>query len=205
MDPDIHDVLACSGSGLDTGWELFAFADSPNQWVFVTIEVPSDLCTFYWTYAKNGNDSYHADVGWLDDVTYTSHLPVITIPSQLWNYPGTSCTIASSVSGVSITGFQWYLNGAPIPGGSLNGYGPFTATYATAGSYSLVVSNAYGAVTNSVSVVVAPTFYQITDLGTLWPGAYNTLTTGLNNWGDVVGYCFSNSTSPGMPGFRPMA
>jgi probable HAF family extracellular repeat protein len=108
-----------------------------------------------------------------------------------------SCTVTSSVSGASIDSFQWYLNGAPVSGGSLNGYGPFTATYANAGSYSLVVSNTYGAVTNSVNLVVAPIFYQITDLGTLWPGHYTTYTCGLNNWGDVVGYCTSNSSSMG--------
>jgi internalin A len=197
VDPDIHDVLACSGSALDSGWELYTFANLPGQWVYETIEVPSGPCTFYWTYAKHVTDSYHADAGWLDDVAYTSHLPVITISSQQWEYPGMSCTVTSSVSGASIDSFQWYLNGAPVSGGSLNGYGPFTATYANAGSYSLVVSNTYGAVTNSVNLVVAPIFYQITDLGTLWPGHYTTYTCGLNNWGDVVGYCTSNSSSMG--------
>lgn len=205
VDPDNGDTLVCSGSALDTQWEYYLFADFPDQWVYETIEVPSGPCTFRWTYGKNVNDSYHTDAGWLDDVTYISHLPVLTISSQQWKYPGMSCTIASSVSGASIDSFQWYLNGAPVSGGTINGYGPFTATCANAGGYSLVVSNAYGTVTNSAELVVAPLFYQITDLGTLWPGNGTTYTCGLNNWGDVVGYCVSNSISMDTPGFGPRA
>jgi hypothetical protein len=114
----------------------------------------------------------------MGDVTFTSSvpsLPTVSISPQQWEFPGQTFTITSSVTGgTPLSGFQWYLNGNPIPGGTTNGYGPLTASYINAGTYTLLVSNPDAAVSNSTKVVVAPLFYQVTDLGALWPGEYST-------------------------------
>jgi internalin A len=198
VDPDTYDVLSCHGIASDTQWEYFLFQDSPRQWVHEALELPAGPCTFYWSYGKNSSSSTHTDAGWLDNVSYISHLPVIAISPQQWEFPGQTFTVTSSVTGgTPLSGFQWYLNGNPIPGGTTNGYGPLTASYANAGTYTLLVSNPYATVSNSTKVVVAPLFYQVTDLGALWPGEYSTYTCGLNNFNDVVGYCVTNNTNVG--------
>jgi uncharacterized membrane protein len=118
---------------------------------------------------------------------------MVTVVPQ-WKYPGDTCTMTSSVSGPGTLHYQWYRAGMPIPGAVTSSFGPFTATYANAGLYSLVVSNSDGATTNSAKLVVAPVFYQITDIGTLWSGDYSSRANGLNNLGEAAGNCVTNST-----------
>ena len=192
VDSDNEDVLSFWGQGI---------ANFGGTWIQRSVDVPAGSFTLRWTYQKDASGSAGADAGWMGDVTFTSSvpsLPTVSISPQQWEFPGQTFTITSSVSGgAPLTGFQWYLNGNPIPGGTTNGYGPLTASYINAGTYTLLVSNPYAAVSNSTKVVVAPLFYQVTDLGALWPGEYSTYTCGLNNFNDVVGYCVTNNTNVG--------
>lgn len=125
---------------------------------------------------------------------------VLTLPSvglqQQWKYPDEFCTFHASVTGTGPFAYQWYFNDTPISGATAETYGPFAATYASAGTYSLVVSNVVGLSTNSAKLVVAPVFYEIHDIGTLWSNNSVCIAHGLNNWGEVVGSCISNGVAP---------
>jgi internalin A len=175
----------------------FGIANRGGTWAYQSsVEIPPGPATLTWEFWRDSTPGAGADAAWLDDVTYTSYVPIISSVSSSpqWCYPGQSCVITASVAGAPATSYQWYLNGAPLPGGNIASYGPFLAACSNSGVYSLVLSNSYGAVTNSTRLLVAPVFYQITDLGSIWTGGVVNYANGLNNFGDVVGSCQSNST-----------
>jgi hypothetical protein len=75
--------------------------------------------------------------------------PVITVqPVSQTVSSGGSFTLTVTVSASGSVTYQWYLNGVAIPGAT-------GSTYAgsTPGSYSVVVSNAYGSVTSSTATI----------------------------------------------------
>jgi internalin A len=182
-----------------------AIAASASLTENVTVAIPASTASGAYTVyvtldyddaigqSDTGNDTAQTAIGAL---SIQAPPPVVTLGPQ-WKYPGDSCALSALVASIGPCSYQWYSNGVVIAGATSASLASFTASYANAGSYSLVASNSAGAVTNSVKLVVAPIFYQITDLGTLWPGNCTTYTTGLNNWGDVVGYCITNSNSTG--------
>jgi internalin A len=175
-------------------------ANRGGEWAYESsVEIPPGPATLNWEFWRDSSPDVGADAAWVGDITYTSYVPIISSVtcSPKSCYPGKSCVVTASLAGPPATSYQWYLNGAPIPGGTADSYGPFVAACSNSGTYSLVLSNSVGMVTNSGSLLVAPIFYQITDLGSIWSGGVYNYANGLNNFGDVVGSCESNSTGTG--------
>lgn len=68
---------------------------------------------------------------------------------------GTTVTLTVSASGTAPLSFQWYRNGAPIPGATDKSIVVANITAAEAGDYSVVVSNRFGSETSqSIAVKV---------------------------------------------------
>jgi len=73
---------------------------------------------------------------------------------------GTNATFTVGVSGTAPFAYQWRLNGADISGATASSYTRANVQPADAGTYSVVVTNAYGMATSSgalLTVVVPPT------------------------------------------------
>ncbi len=98
----------------------------------------------------------------------TPSLPAVTIvPAAEKRWIGTELSFApASLPSVSLT-YQWYLNGTNIPGATSSNYTAVT-TSSSAGSYTLIATSTYGAVTSSVSTLTPltpPNSYVSTIVG----------------------------------------
>ena len=80
--------------------------------------------------------------------------PLITIPpASLSVCPGSNATFSVTASGPAPLSYQWLRNGIPLPTANSSSLG-FTATNrAAAGSYAVVVTNAYGSITSSPALL----------------------------------------------------
>jgi glucose/arabinose dehydrogenase len=93
-------------------------------------------------------------------ITYAgSSAPVITNqPQSVTVAQGNTATFYVSVTGSTPLSYQWRKNGANISGASSSSYSISSVTTASAGTYSVVVSNASGSVTsnNATLTVTSP-------------------------------------------------
>ncbi|HQL79366.1 MAG TPA: immunoglobulin domain-containing protein, partial [Verrucomicrobiota bacterium] len=73
---------------------------------------------------------------------------------------GANATFTVGASGTTPLSFQWRLNGTPISGATASSYTRASVQPSDAGTYSVVVTNAYGTATSSgalLTVIVPPT------------------------------------------------
>jgi hypothetical protein len=89
--------------------------------------------------------------------------PALTAPfagtTTLW---GQDATLGVGAIGSGVLSYQWYFNGAPISGANGSNYLLSGIQFTNAGLYSVVVSSAYGGVTNQAyQVVVNPAYVSI--------------------------------------------
>ena len=81
--------------------------------------------------------------------------PVITIhPAGRLNTPGTDAGFFVRATGSAPLSYQWRLDGANIPGATTNNYTRPTVQAGDAGSYTAVVSNAFGVVTSTPALLL---------------------------------------------------
>lgn len=84
---------------------------------------------------------------------------IITHPASLTVVQGHNAASAVAAESPSPLAYQWRFNGENLPGATRANYTRLNAQPADAGGYSVVVSNAFGAVTSSVAtltVVISP-------------------------------------------------
>jgi len=82
---------------------------------------------------------------------------ILRQPSSQIVKPGSVASLNVMGGGASPLGYQWLFNSAVLPGATNNSYTIPSAQLSDAGNYSVIVSNAYGAVT---SAVVTLTLYE---------------------------------------------
>ena len=92
--------------------------------------------------------------------TVGSSLNVQPALVQLWRrfptiFVGDQISFTAEVQGIEPLGYQWQFNGTELAGATDTTLTLTNATSDQTGSYSLVVSNVYGLVTNSVNLLVA--------------------------------------------------
>ena len=85
-------------------------------------------------------------------VAVASEVPIVSqAPSSRAAPLGAAVTLASS--GYTPTGYQWCLNGVPIPGATSSQYSVPSAQAANAGTYTCVVANDRGSTTSQPAVL----------------------------------------------------
>jgi hypothetical protein len=91
--------------------------------------------------------------------------PVIAsdLPARVRLAAGSSYTYAIAVTGAAPFGYQWYQNSATIPGATNASYLATAGAAGSTASYSVIVTNSYGAVTSVVSTLSVVTIPQVTD------------------------------------------
>ena len=86
-------------------------------------------------------------------------------PSDLTVVQGQGATFAVGANGDAPLSFQWRFNGTLLGGASGSSYLVSAAVITNAGTYDVVVTNAFGAVTSTgaqLKVLVAPSIFNIT-------------------------------------------
>lgn len=77
---------------------------------------------------------------------------LVSPASQTW-VAGTNASLSASVVGLPPLAYQWQLSGTNLPTATNRTLSFAPVTTNTAGNYSLIITNAYGAATSSVAVV----------------------------------------------------
>ncbi len=132
----------------ETGWlqQIVALPDGPN--------------TLQWTYSKDGSVSIGQDTAWLDEVSltpgYTAPI-VVSDPANVTNFGGGSFTFTAGAVGTAPMSYQWLLNGVPVAGATNSVYSVASTVPEQAGTYTLLVSSAYGTnISAGADLVVIP-------------------------------------------------
>lgn len=82
-------------------------------------------------------------------------LPVITSqPVGLSVNPGGTAAFMAGATGTGPLAYQWRQNGVPVAGATTNVYVVNSATAASAGNYTVVITNNFGSITSLVAVLV---------------------------------------------------
>ncbi len=92
---------------------------------------------------------------------------VVQVPPQFTLQPsgravvrGSAFTLAAEAIGSPAPAYQWYRDGAPVPGATAAIYAVVSASASESGSYTVTATNAAGAVSSSAAVVSVLTPYQ---------------------------------------------
>jgi hypothetical protein len=114
--------------------------------------------------ARASNDMAFTTGGPAVPPTITTELPSSTLVGY-----GQPLIIGPVVSGTQPLTYMWYQNGTLLPDQTSIDYSNVTTTFASAGSYSVIITNTYGSVTSSVELVtigaIASSLYP-TGIGT---------------------------------------
>lgn len=172
------------------GWPLLVSTPAP-------LDTDKDGMPDSWELAQGLNPNLASDRNLVDPATgytrlelYLNELaaPAFPVPAiETQPEPRTIATGASFSLSVSASGpgplvYQWYRDNATIEGATSATYAVVSATPADAGSYRVVVTNAYGATSSasaSVSLVAQPPSIQTEPTSlTVAPGARASFTVG---------------------------
>ena len=95
-------------------------------------------------------------------ITNAVFAPAITVqPVGVTNSTVAGFTLSLTATGTPALAYQWLLNGTNLSGATTNSYSQVPATVGQSGSYSCVVTNAYGSVTSAVvSVLITNAVYS---------------------------------------------
>ena len=140
-----------------------------SAWQWKTFTVSSGPQVLKWTYSKNSSKTNGLDAAWLDEVRYVPNspptAPVIAVQPAGTNVDaGAKVTFTVGVLGSPTLKYQWQSNGTNLVNDSTAGVsGATTATLTLsgvqpwrAGLYSVIISNAAGAVTSAPAPLVIP-------------------------------------------------
>ena len=143
---DVESVRGLALDGRGNAYVAGAIASSPATFGHLTIS------------ANSSGDMFLAKLATIDPST----APAFTIqPSNQTALAGDTFTLSSGFVGPPPVSLQWYFNGAAITGATNTFLSFSNANSSHAGAYSLVLSNANGAVTSAVAtvtVLVEPDF-----------------------------------------------
>lgn len=150
---------------------------SDSSWVTIK-GATNGAVSFAFTANTSGtNRVAHINLlGQLISVTQLSIPVILTEPKGTTGGSGNPETLAVSAIGSGQLYYQWQVNGTNIGGATASYLNLGSLQFTNAGLYTVVVSNANGAVTSSVAVLnVAPQLsIQVTNHGTTlkWPGPF---------------------------------
>ncbi len=134
------------------GVEQTRISGTSASWTSQSYNFPAGTQTLLWTYVKGTNGSGGQDTAWLDSVTFTPGPVGPSIGTGLTSQSipaGSNITLSVTALGTPVLNYQWQHNGAIVSGATNSILVINNAQPTDSGAYQVIVSNAYGAVTNS--------------------------------------------------------
>jgi hypothetical protein len=120
----------------------------------------------------------------LGEVIPGSALLITSQPQSQTVLVGSNATFTVTASGEAPLGYQWFFNGSAIAGAGDPGFALDRVELADAGTYHVVVSNSFGAITSAVAtLVVLPCFPAPPGLVAWWRAEGNALDSVAANHG----------------------
>jgi hypothetical protein len=147
------------------------------DWQQVTFDVPAGTHELQWRYSKNSSLAAGEDRAWLDQVFFGTNVPVTIDPPSILIQPVSQTadageTIVFSVSTASsypVT-YRWFFNATNLIQSGSNITGAATAQLtlaninsAMSGNYSVIVSNAGGAVSSTSARLTVNPFVDLAE------------------------------------------
>ncbi len=140
------------------------------DWQPGSFTVPSGTQVLRWTYSKGGALAASSDRGWVDEVRFGPQPVTITAhPTNRVVDAGTTVTFNVTATGTLPLTHRWHRDGTPLADGpGVRGAGTNSLVLSNvpvslAGTYSVVVSNAAGAVTSSNALLVVTPFISLAE------------------------------------------
>jgi len=132
------------GSGPNTGWQ--PFQGGVDEVALYDYEL---------TAAQIAN---HYQVGTNSFRAVPTPASIVSEPASITNYSGTTATFSATGNGTTPLYYQWYRGTSAIAGATGTSYS-FTSQYAAdnGATFTVVITNAYGAVTSSVATLTVLT------------------------------------------------
>jgi alpha-tubulin suppressor-like RCC1 family protein len=137
---------------------LFAILRSSVLWQQGTYYLSNGTHTLQWSLSGPYSPFYPA-TAWLDQVSYTpgpTPALILSLTPNLLVPAGTNVSMSVSSGGTPPLSFQWYFNGTNLPGKNSAVLSLSNVQAASAGLYSVTVSNQYGMTNATVSLTVNP-------------------------------------------------
>lgn len=173
----------------------FSGISGETEWTQKTLLLGPGPQRLRWSYAKDESVSNGADVGWVDQVAFlppSSWPTILTQPRSTVVDAGANASFSAEVQGAAPWHCLWYYHNQVVAHGDTPVLHISNAQPAQAGAYSLVVSNAYGAVTSApatlwvvrsadlrTNIVSSPAAISIPLLGIATPYPSSNLVSGL--------------------------
>jgi hypothetical protein len=174
-------------------WFLFNYGGyiSSFTWSQSIIFLAATNLTLEWQFARSPF-STGLDVGWLDQVSFTPGGTAATISTPPTNQVlriSTNVTFTVSAYGTPPLSYQWLFNNNPVVTATNSSLSLTNVQLANAGTYTVVVSNAYGlASTNANLSVVVPQFNMLGAKQEMTKNGFMLQLNGLMSYGLVVFY-----------------
>lgn len=139
----------------------FVYVPPFPQWVQETVYLGGGIQSLQWQFQASsfGSGYYGLDFGWVDQVSYVLGATPATITSLTADQillAATNVAFTVSAVGTPALRYQWQFNGTNIT----NATGPtFSLTNLqqwNSGTYTVIVTNAYGNVSSNVNLTVVP-------------------------------------------------
>ena len=158
MQSSFFDYFRFSASGSNP---QFVYVPPFPQWVQETVYLGGGIQSLQWQFQASsfGSGYYGLDFGWVDQVSYVLGATPATITSLTADQilpAATNVVFTVSAVGTPALRYQWQFNGTNIT----NATGPtFSLTNLqqwNSGTYTVIVTNAYGNVSSNVNLTVVP-------------------------------------------------
>ncbi len=136
------------------------FLSGVFDWQQSIVYLPPGAHLLEWRFYVSSRNPANA---WLDEVSFTTNVaPVINTLHDISTAPGDTVTLRGVPEGYPPLHCQWQFNGSDIPGATDPVLPLGNVQFEHQGTYSLLVSNDYGAITSSITLTLtntAPVFH----------------------------------------------
>jgi hypothetical protein len=129
-----------------------------SGWQLKTVYLGSGSQTLSWTYT-GGSSSFGANAAWLAQVSFIpgGTAPILTvIPTNQTAFTGATVTFNAAAVGTPPLIYQWVFNGQNASNATLAVLSLTNVQTSASGSYAIIVTNDYGAISTNAILMVQP-------------------------------------------------
>jgi subtilisin-like proprotein convertase family protein len=152
----LYDFLEFYINGILQSGRIAGAAD----WELRTYVLREGQQTLRWRYVKDDSISRNQDRGWVDQITWRPDSPlpgILQQPTSNTVCVGQPATFTVIATGEKPLAYQWFRGHVPLVQMTNSTYSLFSPHQSDSDSYTVVITNVYGAITSaSASLVVIP-------------------------------------------------